>query len=270
MAADFVPLVVPPEGLDGPGYHLLVRTGEVLTHSADEILHTDPSRLDGLASEEPVFLGLLGGRPVWAAGVAPAREATDGTVWAPLLALAARVPDARSALAGRAVQLVEWARTSQFCSRCGEATEPVAGERARRCPACGLLSYPRLAPAVITLVEREGEVLLAQGRNFGVPMYSCLAGFVEPGETLEEAVHREVGEEVGVKLGEVRYFGSQPWPFPHQLMIGFFAAWDTGDIVLEETEIVDAGWFTPDALPMIPPPLSIARRLIDDWLRRQA
>jgi NAD+ diphosphatase len=270
MAPEFVPLVVPPEGVEGPAYHVLVRTGEVLADPADEILHTDLRQLDGLASEDPVFLGLLDGRPVWASGVEPGRDAVDGTIWAPLLALAARVPDAQSALAGRAVQLVEWARTAQFCGRCGQATELVVGERARRCPVCGLLAYPRLAPAVITLVEREGEVLLAQGRNFGVPMYSCLAGFVEPGETLEEAVHREVLEEVGVKLGPVRYFGSQPWPFPHQLMIGFVASWESGDIVLDETEIVDAGWYTADALPMVPPPLSIARRLIDDWLRRQA
>ena len=119
---------------------------------------------------------------------------------------------------------------------------------------------------MITLVKRDGEVLLARGRNFGSPMYSCLAGFVEPGETLEQAVRREVGEEVGVKLGAVRYFGSQPWPFPHQLMIGFIATWEVGDIVLDETEIADAGWFTPDALPMIPPPMSIARRMLDEWV----
>jgi NAD+ diphosphatase len=100
-------------------------------------------------------------------------------------------------------------------------------------------------------------------------MYSCLAGFVEPGETLEEAVHREVAEEVGVTLGEVRYYGSQPWPFPHQLMIGFTATWASGDIKIDEIEIDDAGWFTPDAMPMIPPGLSISRLLIDDWLQRQ-
>jgi NAD+ diphosphatase len=262
----FVPLVVPPDGLDGSAYRVLVRAGEVLTDEVDEVLHGDLDVADG---EEPVFLGMLDGRAVWATGVDRGRAADDGTMWSPLMVLAARLPEDRAALAGRAVQLVEWARTSQFCGRCGAATVPVPTERAKRCPACGLLAYPRLAPAVITLVEREGEVLLANGRNFGMPMYSCLAGFVEPGETLEQAVHREVGEEVGVRLGSVRYFGSQPWPFPHQLMIGFVATWDSGDILLDETEIADAAWFSPDAMPMIPPPMSIARRLIDDWLSRQ-
>jgi NAD+ diphosphatase len=266
MRGDFVPLVAPPDEADGAGFRIVVRAGEVLTDEGDGLLHR---QLEIGECEEPVFLGLLDGRPVWATGVEREREATSGTAWAPLMALAARKPEDEAALAGRAVQLVEWARTSCFCGRCGSPTAPVPGERAKRCPACGLLAYPRLAPAVITLVEREGEVLLGQGRNFGVPMYSCLAGFVEPGETLEQAVHREVGEEVGVKLGSVRYFGSQPWPFPHQLMIGFLATWDSGDIVIDETEIVDAGWFTPQNLPMIPPPLSIARRLIDDWLGRQ-
>ena len=135
------------------------------------------------------------------------------------------VPELQWTIAGRAVQLVEWARTHRFCGRCGTATEPAPSERAMRCPDCGLLSFPRLAPAVIVLVTRGDEALLARGRNFPLPMYSCIAGFVEPGETLEEAVHREVREEVGVELADVRYVASQPWPFPHSLMIGF-----TGDV----------------------------------------
>ena len=136
-----------------------------------------------------------------------------------------------------------------------------------RCPRCGLSAYPRLAPAIIVLVERDDEVLLARGRGFG-RMYSAVAGFVEPGETLEQAVHREVCEEVGVALGAVRYFGSQPWPFPHSLMIGFFADWASGEIAADGVEIVDANWYRPDHLPEIPPALSIARRLIDDWRGR--
>ena len=121
---------------------------------------------------------------------------------------------------------------------------------------------------MITLIERDGEALLARGRTFPVPMYSCIAGFVEPGETMEEAVHREVREEVGVSITDVRYIASQPWPFPHSLMIGFEATWASGDIVIDETEIVDAQWFRADDLPMIPPGMSIARTLIDRWLAR--
>ena len=134
--------------------------------------------------------------------------------------------------AGRAVQLVEWGRTHRFCGRCGTPTEPAPGERAMRCPACGLSAFPRLAPAMITLVTRgddgpDQEALLARGIQWKVPMYSCLAGFVEPGESLEGAVVREVKEEVGVDVDDVRYQGSQPWPFPHSLMCGFRARYES-------------------------------------------
>ena len=173
--------------------------------------------------------------------------------------------------AGRAVQLVEWARTHRFCGRCATPTEPSAGERGMRCPACGLVAYPRVAPAMITLLTRgepgpDQEALLAQGVNFRGPMYSCLAGFVEPGEDLEGAVVREVKEEVGLTVGNVHYVSSQPWPFPHSLMVGFRAEYVSGDIVLDESEIVDAQWYRRDALPSIPPGISIARKLIDQWV----
>jgi NAD+ diphosphatase len=216
--------------------------------------------VDGDGGEH--FVGVLDGRAVWAVDAEP----DDG---APLMGLWGTVDDVVWTVAGRAVQLVEWERTHRFCGRCATPTEEAMGERARRCPACGLLAFPRLAPAIITLIERDdGRALLARGRTFPIPMYSCLAGFVEPGETLEEAVHREVREEVGVEIDNVRYWASQPWPFPHSLMLGFNADWTDGDIVIDPTEIVDAQWFAADDLPAIPPGISIARRLIDDWLER--
>jgi NAD+ diphosphatase len=173
--------------------------------------------------------------------------------------------------AGRAVQLAEWSRTHRFCGRCGTPTAPAVGERARRCPACGLVAHPRVAPAIITLVTRgeagpDQEALLARGVSFPVPMYSCLAGFVEPGEDLEGAVVREVSEEVGIRVGDLRYRGSQPWPFPHSLMVGFRAAYAGGELDLDEREIVDAGWYRRDSLPQMPSGISIARKLIDEWL----
>ncbi len=149
----------------------------------------------------------------------------------------------------------------------------VAGERAKRCPRCGLTSYPRLSPAVIVLIRREAaegpEILLVRGQGFPERFYGLVAGFVEPGESLDEAVRRETVEEVGLTLTDIRYFGSQPWPFPHSLMIGFTAAWAGGEIRIDESELADARWCDPDDLPNLPSKLSIARRLIDDWLARR-
>ncbi len=216
-------------------------------------------------------VGVVNGELWWAVDVPQEVEDPSYGAALDLFSYFGRSSEAEWIAAGRAVQVVEWARTHRFCGRCGTPTEPATGERGLRCPACGLIAYPRLAPAMITLVTRGEpgpgqEALLARGANFPGPMYSCLAGFVEPGENLEGAVVREVREEVGVTVDDVRYRGSQPWPFPHSLMIGFRAAYVEGDLVLEESEIADAQWCTRDALPQIPPGISIARKLIDEWV----
>ncbi len=177
-------------------------------------------------------------------------------------------------VAGRAKQVAHWDRDHQFCGRCGATTEVAAGERARRCQRCGLTSYPRISPAIIIAVTRpsdEGEqILLARNHRFPAGRYSVVAGFVEAGETLEECAAREVQEEVGVRIANIRYFGSQPWPFPNSLMIGFTADYAGGDINLEDSEIADAQWFAASNLPQLPPRISIARQLIDSYVRRQA
>lgn len=216
------------------------------------------------------FLGLLDGVACWGVDVPHGHDPSDGAA-VDLYSFFGRVTEQEWLVAGRAVQIVDWGRTHRFCGRCATPTEPAAGERAMRCPRCGLTSFPRLAPAMITLVTRgepgpDQEALLARGVQFRLPMYSCLAGFVEPGETLEGAVVREVREEVGVGVDQVRYVGSQPWPFPHSLMLGFRARWTDGDIVCDPTEILDANWYRKDDLPPIPPGISIARKLIDAWL----
>lgn len=172
--------------------------------------------------------------------------------------------------AGIATQVVEWATTHRYCGRCGTPTERLPDERCMKCPSCGLLAYPRIAPAVIVLVRRGEEALLARGARFPLPFFSTLAGFVEIGETLEQTVAREIREEVGIEVEDARYFGSQPWPFPHSLMVGFTARWASGEIRCDPSEIVEAAWYRRDALPPIPPRLSIARRLIDAWLQEPA
>ena len=168
-------------------------------------------------------------------------------------------------VAGMAAQVVEWDRSHQFCGRCGSRTEYVTNERGKRCPVCGLVAYPRVSPAVIVLVERGDEALLARGPHLAAGMYALLAGFVEVGESLEDAVRREIREEVGIEVDRIEYFASQSWPFPHSLMLGFTAQYDSGEIEIDHNEIEDARWFSPDDMPRVPPPLSIARKLIERY-----
>lgn len=174
-----------------------------------------------------------------------------------------RLPDDHFALAGRAIQILSWDKSHQFCGACATPTNLKENERARECPSCGLVSYPRLAPAVMALVRRDDQLLLARSPHFPPGMYSALAGFVDPGESLEQTITREVQEEVGLRVHNVRYFASQPWPFPHSLMIAFTCDYLDGEILRDPTEIEDAQWFELDALPRLPSKISISRRLID-------
>jgi len=197
----------------------------------------------------------------------------DGMALLGLRSLFGRLAEEQLWLAGRAVQLVDWDRTHQFCGQCGARTHTAPNERVKKCPNCDHTSYPRLSPAIIVRVERQGkngrEILLARNRRARVPMYSVLAGFVEPGESLEMCVRREICEEVNLNVKNIRYFGSQPWPFPNSLMIAFTAEYESGDLQLEEAELMDAGWYTADDLPPYPPALSIAHQLITDFIREQ-
>jgi NAD+ diphosphatase len=222
-------------------------------------------RLRPALAGDPFYLGTLEGRDCFVAALDPAAELAEMELFG-LRELFGRLPDHLMALAGRASQTLEWSLAHVYCGRCGTRTDPAPAELARLCPSCGALHFPRITPAVIMRVERGDKILLARNRNFRGPFHSVLAGFVEPGETLEQAVVREVREEVGVEVGDVGYFGSQAWPFPSQLMIGFTARWLSGEIVVEQAEILEAGWFGPDELPEhLPGPFSIARRLIEDF-----
>jgi NAD+ diphosphatase len=223
----------------------------------------------GLSTLREHYLGELDHHPCYSVEVPEETEAPGGMAFEGLRQVYGRLDEDLFWIATRAVQIVDWDRTHRFCGRCGAPMEVKATERAKLCPRCGLHHFPRLAPAIIVLVERGDALLLARSRHFTTGMYSVIAGFVEPGETLEEAVVREVREETGISIRDIKYFGSQPWPFPHSLMIGFTATYEGGELALEDSEIEDAGWFTRDNLPPLPGKISIARKLIDGFLAKQ-
>jgi NAD+ diphosphatase len=168
--------------------------------------------------------------------------------------------------AGRAYHLLNWEKATRFCGRCGSPTRDKEDERAKVCTVCGAIVYPRISPAVITLITRGDSILLAHNAHFKTGMFSLIAGFVEPGETLEETVAREIHEEVGIEVNDIRYQGSQPWPFPDSLMLGFRAEYRAGDIKPDGIEIVEAGWFSRENLPNLPLKGSLSRLIIEEWL----
>lgn len=255
------------------GYQLLVFEDDEQT-SLPFIQH--PEAL-GLTLLREHYLGYLGDDETmhcYAAEVSEESALPDGMAFYGLRSLYGRLTDEHLWLGGRAVQIIDWDRNHIFCGRCGTYNEIQGHERAKKCPQCGLVTYPRISPAIIVRVTRQTEqgeeILMARGAHYRLGFYSVLAGFVEPGETLETAVRREIREEVGIEVKNVTYFGSQPWPFPNSLMIAFTAEYASGELVLEEEEIEDAKWCTSETMPHIPPPMSISRALIDDYLRRNS
>lgn len=221
--------------------------------------------LGAVAEDHP---GRHAGLHCFAVDLPDSAKAADGLAFQGLRELFGLIDEELFAVAGRAFQVVQWDRTHRFCGRCGRPTVHHERDRARQCPGCGLVSYPRVSPAVIVLVSRGDRFLLARNASFPGKRYSIIAGFVEAGETLETAVVREIREEVGIEVRNVAYFGSQPWPFPHSLMVGFTAEHASGEIAIDGEEIVDAGWYRPDPeqLPELPNRISISRRIIDSFL----
>jgi NAD+ diphosphatase len=243
--------------------------------SAAHVPLLDSPHALGLSPLRVIYLGHVeeGGTATdcYAAEVAAESAVPEGYLAEGLRALYTLLPEPFMAIAGRAVQLVAYDRQNQFCGQCGSLMADQENERAKRCPGCGLVVYPRLSPAMIIAVTRQTEdglkILLARNHRFPPGRFSVLAGYVEPGESLEACCAREVCEEVGVDIRDIRYFGSQPWPFPNSLMIGFTAVYAGGDIRLEESELAEARWFAATELPGIPPPFTIARRLIDWFIQ---
>lgn len=257
--------------MDQPAYWILRAEHRLLTIAGSDTDIVFPS---GLAAEfghpdKALHVGELHGLPCYAADVAHFPAVAAG-VATPLRAIFQLAGAKVFALAGRATQLLDWQNHHRFCGRCGTPTAIKADELAMQCPGCSLLAYPRISPAVMVLVRDGDKLLLGRSPHFKPGVFSALAGFVEPGETLEECAAREVREEVGVDIANLRYFSSQPWPFPNSLMIAFFADYAGGEIAPDTQEIEAAGWFGSDALPILPEPISISRRLIEAALRPDA
>jgi len=268
----FSPAHALPDALDPAAIAFAYVDGRLVVREAGEAAQL-PSLRDVQAFAQPAmlhYLGELSGRACVAVALSADAPLPPGWRASGLRGLFFRLPDALVALAGRAFQILDWDTTHRFCGRCATPTVIRAGERARECPACGLIAYPRVSPAMMALVIREREILLARAPRFPGAMYSALAGFVEPGETIEDCVRREVREEVGIEVDRIEYFASQSWPFPHSLMVAFTAHYAGGELTPDPAEIADARWFSLDALPDLPSPMSIARKLIDSTVARLA
>ena len=222
----------------------------------------------GLSLESAYRLGSLNGLECYAFSVTGDREPPPGMDFLGLRKLFGVLDGDQYSMAVRALGILNWDGTCQFCSVCGSRLTRHDVILAKQCEACGFTMFPRISPAVIVLVEKRDKVLLARASRFAEDLYSVLAGFAEPGETLEDVVRREIREEVGIEVKDIRYFGSQPWPYPDSLMIGFTASWAAGEIAIDNDEISDARWFTVENLPKIPDRISIARALIDWFIEK--
>jgi NAD+ diphosphatase len=260
-----------PPSDGGPEWLLVFQQGQLLSDMRSTslcLLPHDQVEQSGWRQVRRQFLGFWQDRPCFVVEI-DAGEQPDPMQYQKgnLYHILGRVDERLFALAGRAQQLLDWERDHRYCGRCGTQMDVDLQERAMRCEPCGTINYPRIAPCVIVLVTRGEELLLARNANFPQPMYSTLAGFIEAGESVEETLIREVREEVGVEVDNLRYFRSQSWPFPNQLMLGFFADHAGGDIVVDGVEIADARWFHPRELPLIPPVASISGQLIEHHIR---
>ncbi|UVE19492.1 NAD(+) diphosphatase [Pseudomonas sp. LS44] len=259
----------PPLDNSTPGGWALARSTQGFLADSNGVLFSrEWLKRQDLPNFAEYGLGYLNDEPVWLLEFGQPAELM-GCQWQGLRQFMLQADYQTFRMLSFAEQIGCWSSQHRFCGRCGSRNALVPGERCLRCPDCALDSYARISPSMIVLVTRGDEILLARSPRFVPGMYSTLAGFVEPGESAEECVAREVREEVGIEIGNVQYLGSQGWPFPHSLMLGFHAEYASGEIVPQADEIEDAAWFHIEKLPPLPMQRSIARYLIDAYLARR-
>jgi NAD+ diphosphatase len=257
----FVPLLTPR--VSPHSYTFVFRGNELLVRESDLAL-PDASICASMAVARNLPVGMLGEHYCSTTWIEQHIAPAPGYVFTGLRRLFGAMDEQLLAVAGRAFQIAEWARTHRYCGACATPMNIVADERCFKCPACSHISYPRISPAMMVLIKRGVAILLARHLASPTGRFTALAGFVEPGESIEDAIHREVFEEVGLQVKDLRYFASQSWPFPHSLMIAFTAEYAGGELVLDRNEIAEARWFGPDdEFPEIPPGVSIASALIN-------
>ena len=270
MTPKFTPAVTPPDPHPENALAFAYKKDQLLIRLKNQRATVPTlSDLADLPHADQHYLGRCPEHgPCYALELTAETEAPADLVFHSLRDVAEKLGPTLFGIGGRAVQIVAWGQNHRYCGRCGAHNQHADDERAQVCPECGLMCFPRLSPAIIVRIERGDQILLARNHRFPPGLFSVLAGFVEPGETLEECVAREVREEVGIEVEDIHYFASQPWPFPNSLMLGFTARYKSGEIQIEASELAEAGWYDPHELPGLPMPVSIARRLIDDYLKK--
>lgn len=267
MTKPFTSQLHPPKSITEPAFWFVFHGDELLLKNGSIPRFFSISELN-LSSEREIYLGIYGTTPCFSV------EINKNSFSLPQGMSFEHVRKSHETLEDndlfrlitRAKQLLHWDKSTQFCGYCGHKTQSSSTERAKTCPACHTLIYPQIAPVMLVLIWRNDEILLARSPHFMPGVYSILAGFVEPGEMLEHTVVREVQEEVGLTIKNLQYFSSQPWPFQSNLMLGFIAEYDHGEIQIDTTEIEDAQWFSIKKLPQLPKPISLSRQMIDQYL----
>jgi len=267
LGREFTPAKRGGKPAGGRGHWILAQEQNLLVVPASgafELPHGDcPVALNG---SEPFWLGTYRDEPVWVVPIAPDAPLPAGLACETVVPMrGTRLPDELLSLGGMALQALWWESTSGHCPRCGAPTTRIEGEWGKKCPRCGYEHYPHLHPATIVLVRDGQRVLLTRKAGWAPNRYALVAGFVDNGESLEACVAREIKEEVGVDVKDIRYVGSQNWPFPSQMMIGFVATYAGGDVVIDTDELEDARWFGCNALPGLPSRHSISRWIIDNY-----
>lgn len=254
-----------------PSYWFFFRNGELMVSikdgSAKVLPVTDIKILNEFSIGYYLFIGSFQGYPCYSAALPAEAIIPDGFALKSIFLLYDFFNEDFFWIAAKSYQILNWSNTHQFCRLCGTALKIISEKNYKTCPQCNLPDYPPVTPAIIVAVIKDDDILLARHPYFPPGLFTVIAGFVEPCETLEECVRREVYEEVGIEVDDVKYFGSLPWPFPHSLMIAFTAKYKSGEIKVDGNEIIEAGWFKSTALPQIPGKISMANRLIEWFIQ---